>query len=153
MDSITRDVIQHGTGRRARVLGRDDLSGKTGTTNDQRDAWFVGFNPDIVTVAWVGFDNFQPLGNGETGASAALPMWVKYMRVALDDIPETILERPPGLVMARIDPETGKLASSDNPDAIFEVFRAGHMPEKQEEDTGPDVFSNGGNQPIHEQLF
>ncbi len=154
MNSITRDVIQRGTGRRARVLNRSDLSGKTGTTNNQRDTWFAGFNPELVTVTWVGFDNFQPLGNGETGARAALPMWIKYMRVALEGIPQTILERPPGLVMARIDPDSGRLASPGNPDAVFEVFRSGHLPGEEEEARGPEVFGGGsGSRPGPDQLF
>ncbi|MEX2524633.1 MAG: penicillin-binding protein 1A [Gammaproteobacteria bacterium] len=154
MNSITRDVIQHGTGRRARVLNRSDISGKTGTTNDQRDAWFAGFSPEVVAVSWVGFDNFQPLGNIETGARAALPMWIRYMRVALEGIPVNIPERPAGLVMARIDPDTGKLASPGNPDAIFEVFRSGNVPTEEEGRTAPDIFSNdGGSQSSPEQLF
>ena len=90
MNSITRDVIKYGTGRRARVLKRQDMSGKTGTTNDQRDAWFNGFNANIVGVAWVGFDKFQPLGSRETGARAALPIWVEYMKTALEDLPESM---------------------------------------------------------------
>ena len=154
MNSMTRDVIKKGTGRGARVLKRDDLSGKTGTTNDQRDAWFAGYNPYIVAVTWVGFDNFQPLGNYETGARAALPMWIKYMRVALQGVPETILERPPGLVMARIDPETGQLASPENPDAIFEVFRSRYAPKKTEQEQEHGPFTNNTNrQDSTEQIF
>lgn len=154
MNSITRDVIQHGTGRRARVLNRSDLSGKTGTTNDQRDAWFAGFNQEVVAVSWVGFDSFKPLGKVETGARAALPMWIRYMRVALEGIPETIPERPAGLVMARIDPATGKLASPGNPNAIFEVFRAGNVPSEQEEESHLDIFIDGEGSPASpEQLF
>jgi penicillin-binding protein 1A len=154
MNSMTRDVIKKGTGRGARVLKRDDLSGKTGTTNDQRDAWFAGYNPYIVAVTWVGFDNFQPLGNYETGARAALPMWIKYMRVALQGIPETILERPPGLVMARIDPDSGLLASPDNPNAIFEVFRSHYAPKVMEQEQGHGPFTNNTNrQDSTEQIF
>ena len=154
MNSMTRDVIKKGTGRGALVLKRDDVSGKTGTTNDQRDAWFAGYNPNIVAVTWVGFDNFQPLGNYETGARAALPMWIKYMRVALQGVPETILERPPGLVMARIDPETGQLASPENPDAIFEVFRSRYAPKKTEQEQEHGPFTNNTNrQDSTEQIF
>jgi penicillin-binding protein 1A len=154
INSMTRDVIKRGTGRRARVLHRDDLSGKTGTTNDQRDAWFAGYNPDIVTVSWVGFDNFQPLGNYETGARAALPMWIKYMRVALKNIPETILERPPGLITARIDPQTGLLASPDNPHAIFEVFRPKYAPKVMEQEKGAGEYTKQQNTPENtQQLF
>ncbi|MEE9287420.1 MAG: penicillin-binding protein 1A, partial [Gammaproteobacteria bacterium] len=114
INSMMRDVIRRGTGRRAREVGRDDLAGKTGTTNDQRDAWFSGFNTELVATAWVGFDEFQPLGDRETGAHAALPMWVKFMRSALKDISSSPLERPTGLVAVRIDPDTGELASADN---------------------------------------
>ena len=140
MNSITRNVIKNGTGRRALQLKRTDLSGKTGTTNDQHDAWFSGFNSEIVTICWVGFDKFKPLGSRETGASAALPMWIEYMRVALEGMPESIMERPEGLVNVRIDPETGQLAHASNPDAIFEVFRLEHAPKSITETNQPDVF-------------
>ena len=109
MNSITRDVIKHGTGRRALVLKRQDISGKTGTTNDQRDAWFYGFNADIVAVAWTGFDKFQPLGSRETGARAALPIWLEYMKTVLEGTPEHILPEPPGLVYSRINKITGNV--------------------------------------------
>jgi penicillin-binding protein 1A len=128
MNSITRDVIKHGTGRRALVLKRRDMSGKTGTTNDQRDAWFYGYNANIVGVAWVGFDKFQPLGSRETGARAALPIWVEYMKTALEDLPESILPEPTGLVYARINKTTGKLARPDDQDTMFEVFRTEYAP-------------------------
>lgn len=140
MNSITRNVIKNGTGRRALQLKRNDLSGKTGTTNDQHDAWFSGFNSDIVTICWVGFDKFKPLGSRETGASAALPMWIEYMRVALEGMPESIMERPEGLVNVRIDPKTGQLANASNPDAIFEVFRLEHAPKSTTQTKQPDVF-------------
>ena len=145
MHSITKDVIQNGTGRRARTLKRSDLSGKTGTTNNQRDAWFSGFNPSILAISWVGFDDFEPLGERETGARAALPMWIEYMRVALENTPETNLERPAGLVNARIDPKTGKLAPADQADAIFELFRSENVPTETLEDPGKSQ--------IPEQLF
>ena len=128
MTSLMRDVIQHGTGRRARQLGRKDIAGKTGTTNDAYDAWFSGFNADIVTICWVGFDQSRSLGNHETGGRAALPMWIDFMKVALKDLPEKSLERPPGLVTVRIDPVTGLLAGTDNPKAIFETFRVEDVP-------------------------
>ncbi|MBI2970478.1 MAG: penicillin-binding protein 1A [Gammaproteobacteria bacterium] len=154
MNSMTRDVIRHGTGRRALQLQRSDLSGKTGTTNDQRDAWFAGFNPHLVTVTWVGFDKFEPLGSLETGARAALPMWMGYMRVALQNVPETILERPEGLVNVRIDPMTGKLARVGNPDAIFEVFQAGTAPSDSASPSGLDPFYDEGmSRRAPEQLF
>jgi penicillin-binding protein 1A len=142
MNSITRDVIRRGTGTRALILNRRDIGGKTGTTNDQKDAWFFGFNPSIVTVSWVGFDDFRELGRIEVGGRAALPMWIDYMRVVLADIPENPIVQPPGLITARIDPDTGKLASADNPNAIFEVFRAGNAPTEVEETSASDPFAN-----------
>ena len=154
MNSITRDVIRRGTGTRARVLGRSDLSGKTGTTNDQHDAWFFGYNPSIVAVTWVGFDDFRELGRNEVGGRAALPMWIDYMRVVLSDIPEVTLQQPPGLVTARIDRKTGKLASTDNPNAIFEVFRSGNAPSSIEESSTPGPFEGATDETIPPlQLF
>ena len=142
MNSITRDVIKHGTGRRALVLKRQDMSGKTGTTNDQRDAWFYGYNADIVGVAWTGFDKFQPLGSRETGARAALPTWVEYMKTVLDGVPEHTLPEPPGLVYSRINKITGKLAQPNDPDAMFEVFRTEHAPSILNDDTQVPVFDS-----------
>ena len=156
MNSMTRDVIKTGTGRRALTLHRSDLSGKTGTTNDQRDAWFAGFNSSIVAVTWVGFDKFAPLGNGETGSRAALPMWIEYMRVALQGLPESIPERPPGLIMARIDPDTGQLAGAGDPDAIFEVFRPQFAPKAlaPDNDKNPLIELNKNeHEQVPEQLF
>jgi penicillin-binding protein 1A len=129
MRTLMLDVIRHGTGRRALVLNRKDIGGKTGTTNDQQDAWFSGFSPDVVTTAWVGFDKPQPLGERETGGRAALPMWIEYMKTALRGLPVKPLVQPPGLVTVRIDPESGLLAGADLPDAIFETFRVENVPE------------------------
>ncbi|MCZ6718129.1 MAG: penicillin-binding protein 1A [Gammaproteobacteria bacterium] len=154
INSMMRDVIRRGTGRRAREVGRDDLAGKTGTTNDQRDAWFSGFNTELVATAWVGFDQFQPLGDRETGAYAALPMWVKFMRSALKDISSSPLERPTGLVAVRIDPDTGELASADNSRAIFEIFRSNYVPEGPANNQMPTTHSDElGVEEIPEQLF
>jgi len=140
MRTLMIDVVRSGTGRRALVLNRKDIGGKTGTTNDQQDAWFSGFSPDVVTTAWVGFDKPQPLGERETGGRAALPMWIEYMRTALRGLPEKPLVQPPGLVTVRIDPKTGLLASADNPDAIFETFRVENVPERHAQ-----VFAGGSN--------
>ncbi len=154
MNTITRDVIRRGTGVRARVLNRNDLSGKTGTTNDQHDAWFFGYNPNIVGVAWVGFDDFRPMGRSEVGGRAALPMWIDYMRVVLKDIPEISQMQPPGLVTARIDPDTGQLASTDNPHAIFEVFRAENAPTSIAEEAAEGPFESELNETVPPlQLF
>jgi len=128
MNTMLRDVVRFGTGRRARVIGRKDLSGKTGTTNDQQDAWFSGFNGDVVTISWVGFDNPKPLGNRETGAKAALPMWIDYMRQSLRGKAETSLEQPPGLLSIRIDAKTGLPSNINSKKTLFEFFRESHAP-------------------------
>ncbi len=152
--SMMRDVIRRGTGVRAKELGRSDIAGKTGTTNDQRDAWFAGFNPNIVTVAWVGFDDTHPLGNAETGGRAALPMWIDFMRSALQGVPDHVPEQPAGLVTVRIDPDTGLLADTKDRKAIFETFLADHVPTR--EAGAGSAESNGGQAgpPVMpEQLF
>lgn len=131
MDSMLRDVIRHGTGQRALVLGRKDLAGKTGTTNDQRDAWFAGFNSDLVSIAWVGFDNPRPLGSHETGAIAALPMWIQFMGAALKGKPESILPQPPGIVSVRINDKTGRPTTAADPNAIFEYFLEDQVPQAE----------------------
>ena len=133
MTSMMRDVVRFGTGHRAMELKRNDLAGKTGTTNDQFDAWFSGFNHAIVTTVWTGFDTPHPMGNSETGGRAALPIWIDFMRVALQGVPEKPLKQPSGLVTVRIDPENGLLANANTPKTIFETFRSGHVPEAQPE--------------------
>jgi penicillin-binding protein 1A len=130
MTSLMQDVIKRGTGRRALALGRSDLAGKTGTTNDQRDAWFCGFDTQLVTTVWVGFDQVQPLGNGETGSRAALPMWIDYMRAALKDVPPSTLAQPPDLVTVRIDAKTGLRLPPGEAGGLFELFRPGHVPKR-----------------------
>lgn len=152
MDSILQDVIKRGTGRRARALGRHDLHGKTGTTNDQKDAWFNGFNRSLVTTVWVGFDQQQrSLGNYETGSKAALPMWIEYMRTALEGVPELMMERPEGLVTVKINAETGELAAQGDKKAIFEIFRAERAPKVVP--TGNSLESGDGREVMPEQLF
>jgi penicillin-binding protein 1A len=128
MNSLLRDVVQHGTAMDAKILGRADLAGKTGTTNEQRDAWFNGYTQSNVATAWIGFDDFSPLGNRETGGVAALPMWIEFMRIALKDTPETPLEAPEGIVKAFINPETGLLTAAENKNGIWEFFQADHVP-------------------------
>ena len=153
MDSILRDVIQKGTGQRARSLGRGDLAGKTGTTNDQRDAWFNGYNPDFVAITWVGFDQLKPLGSRETGSSAALPLWIEFMGTALAGKPQKQLKRPKGLVTVKISAETGELATDQDKDAIFEIFRAENAPGGESAVTENPVGPRDQNNPIPEQLF
>jgi penicillin-binding protein 1A len=128
MNSMMRDVITRGTARKARALGRKDLAGKTGTTNDQKDAWFNGFNRSLVAITWVGFDSAKPLGRGEVGGRAALPAWMAYMEEALGGVKEIPLKMPPGIITVRINPTTGERAGSGEKDAIFEVFRREYAP-------------------------
>jgi penicillin-binding protein 1A len=125
---MLRDVVTSGTGAKARELGRTDLAGKTGTTNDEADAWFNGFNSRIVAISWVGFDQPTPLGRGEVGGRAALPMWMDFMAVALKGQKEHWPERPPGLVSVRINPETGNLAAAGDASAVFELVQGEHVP-------------------------
>jgi len=152
MTSMMRDVVKRGTARKALQLGRKDLAGKTGTTNDQRDAWFSGFNSEIVAISWTGFDDGTPLGTKETGGRASLPLWIDFMRTALKDRPEIPLEQPDGLITVRIDPKTGLLAAPRQKNAIFETFRTEYAPQRQAPDIDdsvsiPDSNNNGETAP------
>jgi len=152
MTSMLRDTIAYGTAQAANVLNRKDLAGKTGTTNDHRDAWFNGYNSELVAVSWIGFDQNTPLGKGETGGRAALPMWIDYMRVVLDGVPEKPLVPPPGIVTATIDRDTGK-PSAPGPNSMLEYFIEGTV------DSSTDVLEGGGTTPapapdsVREGLF
>jgi penicillin-binding protein 1A len=137
LSDMMADVIKRGTGMRARVLNRDDIAGKTGTTNDQHDAWFSGFNGDLVATVWTGFDQDRSLGELEQGARAALPTWVFFMHEALAGAPRRMAPVPDGIVTVRISPDTGLLASSDNPNGIMEKFIEGNLP-KSETYEGPN---------------
>jgi penicillin-binding protein 1A len=128
MTLVLQDVIQSGTGRAAKVLRRHDLAGKTGTTNDQQDAWFSGFNKDLVAIVWVGYDNLRSLH--EYGSQAALPIWINFMKKALKGKPETELNQPNGIVTLRINKKTGEPADSGDPSAIFESFRTQYSPQQ-----------------------
>ncbi len=121
MTSMMRDVVQRGTATRAKQLGRQDLAGKTGTTNDQVDAWFAGYNPKQVAVVWMGYDKPRSLGRVETGGKAALPIWVRYMATALKGMPEKPLQVPDGVMVVRVDAETGVLVDQDE-EGIDEYF-------------------------------
>ncbi len=123
INSMMRDVVKKGTGRKALSLGRNDLAGKTGTSNGPTDAWFSGYGGGIVTTTWMGFDKNGLLGSNEYGGKAALPIWINYMRVALDGKPETEFKQPEGIVTVKIDPTTGLLAKPGQANAIFEIFR------------------------------
>ena len=133
MNSLLRDVVERGTATQAKqVLNRSDLAGKTGTTNEQRDAWFNGYTHNIAASAWLGFDNSHSLGKGETGGKAALPMWIEFMKTALENIPETQLIPPTGIVQAYINPRDGLLLAQDNKNGLWEYFA---------EETVPKVYS------------
>ena len=127
--SVLSDVIQHGTAIQARHLRRSDLAGKTGTTNNQFDAWFAGYNHDLVAVAWVGYD--QPQSLYEYGNKAALPIWIDFMQMALKNRPERPFEQPPGIVSVRINTSNGKRASANDSGAIFEYFMTPYLPEEE----------------------
>ncbi|PHS70048.1 MAG: peptidase [Methylophaga sp.] len=133
MNSLLRDVVRYGTGRKAMQLNRGDLAGKTGTTNDQIDAWFNGFQPDLVAICWVGFDAPKSLGRYETGGKAALPMWIDFMRETLKDVPEEALQQPVDMITVKIDPYTGLLASPETQQSIYETFRQQYVPTKTAE--------------------
>ena len=137
-----RDVIRRGTGRRAMALGRRDLSGKTGTSNDFRDAWFGGFNGDLATVVWVGYDDDLPLGPREEGSRTALPIWIEFMRIALDGLPEHRMPMPDGMVSVLIDRDTGCPARAGQQNVVFEVFREGHVPVCELTEVILDPFNN-----------
>ncbi len=129
MDDMMADVIKRGTGIRAGMaLHRQDISGKTGTTNEAKDTWFNGFNRNIVASVWVGFDLERPLGEGEEGSRTAVPIWVNFMREALRGQPDRPRPLPPGLVSLRISPKTGALAGANDADAIYETFMEDHLP-------------------------
>jgi len=125
--SMLSDAIQRGTGRRARVLQRNDLSGKTGTTNGPRDAWFSGYNRDLVTTAWVGFDDYSLLGRREFGGTAALPIWIGYMREALGE-EQPPMSMPAGVVRLRIDKQTGLRVTGAPEDSMLEYFLDEYLP-------------------------
>ena len=128
MTDFMREAVVRGTGVRARALGRSDIAGKTGTTNESRDTWFNGYSRSVVATVWVGFDQAQPLGEGEEGSRTAVPIWTDFMRDALAGVPQRGWPMPEGLVQARVSLGTGGLASVDDPDGIFETFMLDRMP-------------------------
>jgi penicillin-binding protein 1A len=148
--SLMQDVVKRGTGAAAAKLGRTDLAGKTGSTNDHRDAWFVGFNSNLVTSVWVGFDDFGSLGKGEFGAKAALPIWMSYMGTVLKDQAAGILPMPPGITTVQIDRSSGLPAGADDPNVMSEYFKvedvdrlrnqANQQQEDQDQQHAYDIF-------------
>ncbi len=141
MTSMLQDVIKRGTGRRALSMGRGDLAGKTGTTNESKDSWFSGYNADHVTTVWAGFDQPQSLGRTEYGGTVALPIWMKYMSAVLEGQPEHPPAEPDGILTLRIDPASGRAAAPGTPEAYFEVFRSEDLP------PGTDEFEPGAPVP------
>jgi len=143
IQDMMRDVVKRGTGVRARrELGRSDLSGKTGTSNDRRDAWFGGFNADIAAVVWVGYDDDLPLGPREEGSRTALPIWIEFARIALKDAPEHQMPMPEGIISVKIDRATGCPARSGQANVTFEVFRIGNVPDCERLEEITDPFNN-----------
>jgi len=143
IQDMMRDVVRRGTGIRAwRALGRRDLSGKTGTSNDRRDAWFGGFNADLAAIVWVGYDDDRPLGPGEEGSRTALPVWIEFMRYGLAGVPENQMPMPEGIVSVRISKESGCPARAGQSDWRFEMFREGHVPDCETVEELPDIFND-----------
>ena len=148
MTDMMSDVIRHGTGRRALALGRDDLAGKTGTTNKAVDTWFNGFTENLVATVWVGFDQERPLGESEEGARTALPIWISFMREALRGVSEERRAMPEGIVTLRISPQTGELVSDENPSGVTEIFMANHLPQNE-----PGTMQSAEGQQTGEPIF
>jgi penicillin-binding protein 1A len=149
MTTLLRDVIAFGTGARAMALGRHDLAGKTGTTNENIDAWFCGFNAAQVGVAWIGLDQPKTLGANETGGVAALPMWMTYMQKALKGVPEKPLQAPDGIISVRINADTGL---RDDSSSLSEWFYAEFPPRSRDDALAPAAGGRTG-QEVREQLF
>ena len=139
IDSILQDVIRRGTGIKAKVLGRSDLAGKTGTTNGPTDAWFSGYHPELVTTTWLGFDNNKLLGTREFGGSAALPIWIDYMRESLAGVPTANRSRPKGVVSVKVNRLTGAPAAAGDIENIFESFLEEFAPEQNKATTNTAV--------------
>jgi penicillin-binding protein 1A len=128
VSDILHDAAARGTGKGTQVLGRDDLAGKTGTTDEARDNWFNGFNQRLVATVWMGFDDYRSLGEREEGASTAVPVWNRFMAEALRGMPSSRMERPDGIVEALVSSATGEVLEADAPDARVEFFMEGHGP-------------------------
>ena len=144
MVNMLEGVVERGTAKDALVLGKP-LAGKTGTTNDSKDVWFVGFSPDLVVAVFIGYDQPRSLGKRTTGASLALPVWIDVMREALKDQPATPFRTPPGVSLVRVDATTGRLAHGGGQNVIAEAFIPGTEPGRDrssvEESTDKDPFA------------
>ncbi|HEY4716489.1 MAG TPA: PBP1A family penicillin-binding protein [bacterium] len=131
--SMLEAVVEEGTGWRAKALGRPS-AGKTGTTNEFKDAWYIGYIPQLIAAAWVGMDDYTPIGKGETGARAASPIWVEFMEHATRNLPVKIFSVPPGIVFSKIDPVTGLRATNNTTDPIFQAYLEGTEPQEYSND-------------------
>ncbi|MFY7697912.1 MAG: penicillin-binding protein 1A [Legionella sp.] len=148
MNSALMGVIQEGTAQAARVLNRHDIAGKTGTTNDQVDAWFAGYTPDLVVTAWVGFDTPHPLH--EYAARLALPMWIDFMQIALKDLPEHLLKQPKNIIKVNINRNNGLVTKdSDSSSSISEYFRDDEIPSEEDRSASDSL----ANENFRENLF
>jgi penicillin-binding protein 1A len=152
MTSMMRDVIRMGTAARAARLGRSDLAGKTGTSNEFVDAWFCGYSPELVAIAWIGFDTPQTLGRNETGAQAALPIWMGYMGAVLKGVSEQPLVQPNGVVAMRVNPDTG-LRVADAKEGIVDYFYQEFLPPEQETLVGGVMGGDRPREEVRNQLF
>jgi penicillin-binding protein 1A len=132
MTHLLEGVVQHGTGQRAKVLNRP-IAGKTGTSSDYTDAWFIGYSPSLLAAVWVGFDEKTSLGKDETGARAALPIWIAFMNKALADVPPEDFKAPAGIVMMKVNIETGLPTREESNETIIEAFVEGTLPEETED--------------------
>jgi penicillin-binding protein 1A len=151
MQTLLRDVITSGTATRALELKRKDLAGKTGTTNENIDAWFCGFNTAQVGIAWIGYDQPKTLGTNETGSAAALPIWIAYMQRALQGVPEALPDAPPGVVSLRINPETGL---RDDTSRLSDWFLAEFTPRMQMDALAPAAMPGAApSRDVRDQLF
>ena len=139
MTSMMQDVVRYGTAARAGQLGRSDIAGKTGTTNDARDTWFAGYSPDLVAIAWMGYDQPRSLGRSETGSQSALPIWMSFMGAALKGVPQKSWPMPAGIVAEKIDPATGARVSASLIDAILGTDTSGMTEYFYQEFPPPDA--------------
>jgi penicillin-binding protein 1A len=147
MTSLLKDVVRYGTGARAMSLNRTDLAGKTGTTNENVDAWFCGFDAAMVAVSWIGYDQPKTLGNNETGAVAALPIWIMFMGKALKGVPDSTLPMPEGIVAVKVNVDSGL---RDDTSAFTEFFYSEFPPRSRDDSLSP---SGQPGKDIRDQLF
>ena len=150
MTTMLRDVVAYGTATRAQSLGRKDIAGKTGTTNDFVDAWFAGYTSQLVGVAWIGYDQPKTLGTNETGGQAALPIWIAYMQRALKGVPQLPMEPPDGIVSLRINADSGL---RDDGGSLSEWFFSEYVPRRDEAAVAVPGAPNGPPRDVRNQLF